>query len=140
PPVPVIGLRSADPVPYARRVPWTVALDVAPRGSRPPREQVLLPMHQRGVSTHLQSPASGVVRTCPRCAIALTLPQPHAARRLRSTCHHALRFIIELTLNGVILCENHQHTRKGRITICELLAHFIGDFRALDPFGGTVKF
>src|SRR6266566_2162736 len=84
PPVEVIDLRSAERVSDARGVPWTVALDEAVRGALERREQVILLLNRRGFATYLQCPACGDVRTCPRCAIALTVHQTPAALR----CHY----------------------------------------------------
>src|SRR2546427_3166341 len=84
PPVEVIDLRSAERVPDARGVPWTVALDEAVRGALGRGEQVILLLNRRGFATYLQCPACGDVRTCPRCAIALTGHQTPAALR----CHY----------------------------------------------------
>src|SRR5439155_22842385 len=47
---------------------------------------------------------------------------------------------IELSLDCVILGENHEHARKRWITVGELLAYLIAERRAFDLFGGTVKF
>src|SRR5256712_1837536 len=84
PPVEVIDLRSAERVPDARGVPWTVALDEGVRGALGRGEQVILLLNRRGFATYLQCPACGDVRTCPRCAIALTVHQTPAALR----CHY----------------------------------------------------
>src|SRR2546426_6208951 len=43
--------------------------------------------------------------------------------RFWSAFHHTLRLIIELTLDCVILGENHEHARKRWITVGELLAY-----------------
>src|SRR2546429_5758795 len=54
PPVEVIDLRSAERVPDARGVPWTVALDEAVRGALGRGEQVILLLNRRGFATYLQ--------------------------------------------------------------------------------------
>jgi primosomal protein N' (replication factor Y) len=84
PPVEVIDVRSAPRVPDARGVPWTVPLDDAVRGALARREQVILLLNRRGFATYLQCPACGDVRTCPRCAIALTVHRTPPALR----CHY----------------------------------------------------
>src|SRR5207248_10142750 len=54
PPVEVIDLRSAERVPEARGVPWTVALDEAGRGALGRREQGILLLTRRGFAAYLQ--------------------------------------------------------------------------------------
>jgi primosomal protein N' (replication factor Y) (superfamily II helicase) len=86
PPVEVIDLRSAARVPpsESRAVPWSEALDQAVRGALERKEQVILLLNRRGYATFLQCPVCGDVRTCPRCAIALTVHQTPPALR----CHY----------------------------------------------------
>src|SRR2546428_3628192 len=79
-----MDLRSAERVPDAGGVAWTVARDEAVRGALGRREQVILLLNRRGFATYLQCPACGDVRTCPRCAIALTVHQTPPALR----CHY----------------------------------------------------
>src|SRR5438094_4106371 len=90
PPAALIERRSADRVPDARGVPWTVALDEAVRGALGRGEQVILLLNRRGFATYLQCPACGDVRTCPRCAIALTVHHTLAPLRCNYCGHEEL--------------------------------------------------
>src|SRR5438309_207101 len=118
PPVEVIDLRSAERVPEARGVPWTVALDEAVRGALGRREQVILLLNRRGFATYLQCPACGDVRTCPRCAIALTVHQTPAALR----CHYCGH---EEPIPTVCrLCGKETQRMRGLGT--QQLEHFVG--------------
>src|SRR5438445_607480 len=118
PPVEVIDLRSAERVPDARGVPWTVALDEAVRGALGRGEQVILLLNRRGFATYLQCPACGDVRTCPRCAIALTVHQTPAALR----CHYCGH---EEPIPTVCrLCGKETQRMRGLGT--QQLEHFVG--------------
>src|SRR6266576_1544488 len=118
PPVEVIDLRSAERVPDARGVPWTVALDEALRGALGRGEQVILLLNRRGFATYLQCPACGDVRTCPRCAIALTVHQTPAALR----CHYCGH---EEPIPTVCrLCGKETQRMRGLGT--QQLEHFVG--------------
>jgi len=118
PPVAVIDLRSAERVPDARGVPWTVALDEAVRGALGRGEQVILLLNRRGFATYLQCPACGDVRTCPRCAIALTVHQTPAALR----CHYCGHEEVVPTVCR--LCG--QETQRMRGLGTQQLEHFVG--------------
>ena len=84
PPVSVVDLRTAPRVPEARGVPWSEALDAAVSETLAQHDQVILLLNRRGHSTHIQCPACGDVRECPRCAITLTLHQTPPALRCHS--------------------------------------------------------
>src|SRR5207249_2217812 len=113
-----IDLRSAERVPDARGVPWTVALDEAVRGALGRGEQVILLLNRRGFATYLQCPACGDVRTCPRCAIALTVHQTPAALR----CHYCGH---EEPIPTVCrLCGKETQRMRGLGT--QQLEHFVG--------------
>src|SRR3989441_906244 len=84
PPVEVVDLRTAPRLPSAGAIPWSEALDAAVQAALGRHEQVILLLNRRGFATYLQCPACGVVRECPRCAIALTVHQTPAAFR----CHY----------------------------------------------------
>ena len=84
PPVEVVDLRTAPRLPSAGAIPWSEALDAAVQAALGRHEQVILLLNRRGFATYLQCPACGVVRECPRCAIALTVHQTPAALR----CHY----------------------------------------------------
>jgi primosomal protein N' (replication factor Y) len=84
PPVEVIDLKTAPRVPEAGVIPWSEALDGAVRGALERGEQAILLLNRRGFATFVQCPACGDVRTCPNCAIALTVHQTPAALR----CHY----------------------------------------------------
>jgi len=88
PPVEIVDLRHAPRAPAgeAGAVPWSEALDALVRGALDRREQVILLLNRRGFATFLQCPSCGVVRQCPRCAIALTLHATPAPASLR--CHY----------------------------------------------------
>ena len=118
PPVEVIDLRSAERVPDARGVPWTVALDEAVRGALGRREQVILLLNRRGFATYLQCPACGDVPTCPRCAIALTVHQTPAALR----CHYCGHEEPVPTVCRV--CGKETQRMRGLGT--QQLEHFVG--------------
>src|SRR5712692_6657338 len=118
PPVEVIDLRSAERVPDARGVPWTVALDEAVRGALGRGEQVILLLNRRGFATYLQCPACGDVRTCPRCAIALTVHQTPAALR----CHYCGHEEPVPTVCHV--CGKETQRMRGLGT--QQLEHFVG--------------
>src|SRR5256712_776219 len=118
PPVEVIDLRSAPRVPEARGVPWSEALDAAVRGALDRGEQVILLLNRRGFATYLQCPACGDVRTCPRCAIALTVHQTPAALR----CHYCGH---EEPIPTVCrLCGKETQRMRGLGT--QQLEHFVG--------------
>src|SRR2546430_4035438 len=70
--------------PYTPLIRSTVARDEAGRVALGRGEQVILLLNRRGFATSLKCPACGDVRTCPRCAIALTVHQTPAALR----CHY----------------------------------------------------
>src|SRR6266705_2185862 len=118
PPVEVIDLRSAERVSDARGVPWTVALDEAVRGALGRGEQVILLLNRRGFATYLQCPACGDVRTCPRCAIALTVHQAPAALR----CHYCGHEEPVPTVCRV--CGKETQRMRGLGT--QQLEHFVG--------------
>src|SRR6266550_971635 len=118
PPVEVIDLRSAERVPDARGVPWTVALDEAVRGALGRREQVILLLNRRGFATYLQCPSCGDVRACPRCAIALTVHQTPAALRCHY-CGHA-----EPIPTVCRACGKETQRMRGLGT--QQLEHFVG--------------
>ena len=84
PPVEVIDLKTASRVPEAGVIPWTEALDGAVGGALARGEQAILLLNRRGFATFVQCPACGDVRTCPNCAIALTVHQTPAGMR----CHY----------------------------------------------------
>ena len=84
PPVEVIDLKTAPRVPEAGAIPWTEALDGAVGGALARGEQAILLLNRRGFATFVQCPACGDVRTCPNCAIALTVHQTPAGMR----CHY----------------------------------------------------
>ncbi len=84
PPVEVVDLRSAERVPEARAIPWTVALDGAVAGALSRREQVILLLNRRGFATYLQCPSCGTAAECPHCAIALKVHRAPPALR----CHY----------------------------------------------------
>jgi len=84
PPVEVIDLKTASRVPEAGVIPWTEALDGAVGGALSRGEQAILLLNRRGFATFVQCPACGDVRTCPNCAIALTVHQTPAGMR----CHY----------------------------------------------------
>src|SRR5712692_9795863 len=118
PPVEVIDLRTAERVPGARGVPWTVALDDAVRGALVRGEQVILLLNRRGFATYLQCPACGDVRTCPRCAIALTVHQTPAALR----CHYCGHE--EPVPTACRVCGKETQRMRGLGT--QQLEHFVG--------------
>src|SRR5207245_3460177 len=118
PPVEVIDLRSAPRVPEARGVPWSEALDAAVRGALERREQVILLLNRRGFATYLQCPACGDVRTCPRCAIALTVHQTPPALR----CHYCGHEEPVPTVCPV--CGKETQRMRGLGT--QQLEHFVG--------------
>src|SRR5690348_442536 len=118
PPVEVIDLRTAERVPDARGVPWTVALDDAVRGALARAEQVILLLNRRGFATYLQCPACGDVRTCPRCAIALTVHQTPAALR----CHYCGHE--EPIATACRACGSETQRMRGLGT--QQLEHFVG--------------
>jgi primosomal protein N' (replication factor Y) len=84
PAVEVIDLKTASRVPEAGVIPWTEALDGAVSGALSRGEQAILLLNRRGFATFVQCPACGDVRTCPNCAIALTVHQTPPALR----CHY----------------------------------------------------
>ena len=84
PPVEVIDLKTAPRVAEAGAIPWTEALDGAVGGALSRGEQTILLLNRRGFVTFVQCPACGDVRTCPNCAIALTVHQTPAGMR----CHY----------------------------------------------------
>jgi primosomal protein N' (replication factor Y) (superfamily II helicase) len=84
PPVEVIDLKTAPRVPEAGAIPWTEALDGAVGAALARGEQAILLLNRRGFATFVQCPACGDVRTCPNCAIALTVHQTPPALR----CHY----------------------------------------------------
>jgi primosomal protein N' (replication factor Y) len=84
PPVEVIDLKTAPRVAEAGAIPWTEALDGAVGGALSRGEQTILLLNRRGFATFVQCPACGDVRTCPNCAIALTVHQTPAGMR----CHY----------------------------------------------------
>ena len=84
PAVEVIDLKTASRVPEAGAIPWTEALDGAVGGALSRGEQAILLLNRRGFATFVQCPACGDVRTCPNCAIALTVHQTPAGMR----CHY----------------------------------------------------
>jgi primosomal protein N' (replication factor Y) len=84
PPVEVVDLRTAERVPEARSIPWSVSLDAAVAGALDRGEQVILLLNRRGFATYLQCPACGTVAECPHCAIALKVHRAPAALR----CHY----------------------------------------------------
>ena len=84
PPVEVIDLKTASRVPEAGVIPWTEALDGAVGGALARGEQAILLLNRRGFATFVQCPACGDVRSCPNCAIALTVHQTPAGMR----CHY----------------------------------------------------
>ncbi|HEV2751001.1 MAG TPA: primosomal protein N' [Gemmatimonadales bacterium] len=118
PPVEVIDLRSAARVPEARSVPWSEALDQAVRGALERKEQVILLLNRRGYATYLQCPACGDVRTCPRCAIALTVHQTPPTLR----CHYCGHEEPVSTACGV--CGKETQRMRGLGT--QQLEHFVG--------------
>ena len=118
PPVEVIDLRSAPRVPEARGVPWSEALDQAVRGALERTEQVILLLNRRGYATYLQCPACGDVRTCPRCAIALTVHQ--TPRTLR--CHYCGHE--EPVSTACRVCGKETQRMRGLGT--QQLEHFVG--------------
>jgi primosomal protein N' (replication factor Y) len=118
PPVEVIDLRSAARVADARGVPWTTALDDAVRGALARGEQVILLLNRRGFATYLQCPACGDVRTCPRCAIALTVHQTPPALR----CHYCGHE--EPIAPACRVCGSETQRMKGLGT--QQLEHFVG--------------
>ncbi len=84
PAVEVIDLKTAPRVPEAGVIPWTEALDGAVGAALSRGEQAILLLNRRGFATFVQCPACGDVRTCPNCAIALTVHQTPPALR----CHY----------------------------------------------------
>jgi primosomal protein N' (replication factor Y) len=84
PTVEVVDLRRAPRVAEALGVPWSEELDRAMGEALAAGDQVLLLLNRRGFATYLQCPACGDVRTCPHCAIALTVHRTPAALR----CHY----------------------------------------------------
>jgi len=89
PPVEVIDLKTASRVPEAGVIPWTEALDGAVGGALARGEQAILLLNRRGFATFVQCPACGDVRSCPNCAIALTVHQTPAGMRCHYCGHEA---------------------------------------------------
>lgn len=118
PPVEVVDLRSAARVPDARGVPWTTALDEAVRGALARGEQVILLLNRRGFATFLQCPACGDVRTCPQCAIALTVHRTPPALRCHYCGHTAP------IAPACRVCGGETQRMKGLGT--QQLEHFVG--------------
>jgi primosomal protein N' (replication factor Y) len=118
PPVEVLDLRSAARVPDARGVPWTTALDEAVRGALARGEQVILLLNRRGFATYLQCSACGDVRTCPQCAIALTVHRTPSALR----CHYCGHE--EPIAPACLVCGGETQRMKGLGT--QQLEHFVG--------------
>ncbi len=84
PPVEVVDLRDAPRVPGVGALPWSEALDGGVAEALGRGEQVLLLLNRRGFAAFLQCPDCGVVATCERCSISLTIHRNPS--RLR--CHY----------------------------------------------------
>ncbi len=87
PPVELIDLRSAERLPEAGPLPWTLRLDQEVTAALSRSEQVLLLLNRRGYAATLQCQACGTVRQCDRCSIALTVHQAPPGLR----CHYCGR-------------------------------------------------
>src|SRR5207249_4280622 len=94
------------------------ARDVAIERARLEGARVILLLNRRGFATYLQCPACGDVRTCPRCAIALTVHQTPAALR----CHYCGHEEVVPTVCR--LCG--QETQRMRGLGTQQLEHFVG--------------
>lgn len=84
PPIELIDLRRSPLVPGLKGVAWSEALDQAMVRALARHEQVLLLLNRRGFAAFLQCPSCGMVRTCSRCSISLTVHQSPAELR----CHY----------------------------------------------------
>jgi primosomal protein N' (replication factor Y) len=118
PPVAVVDLRTAERVPEARAVPWTVALDAAVTGALERREQVILLLNRRGFATYLQCPKCGAVTECPHCAIALTVHRTPPALR----CHYCAH---ETPIPETCVACGHETQRQGGLGT-QQVEHFLG--------------
>ncbi len=87
PPVELVDLRSAERLPEAGPLPWSMRLDREVLAALSRAEQVLLLLNRRGYAATLQCQACGAVRQCDRCSIALTVHQSPPGLR----CHYCGR-------------------------------------------------